>query len=393
MRSAYSATWRLFREHPEILTKGRYVRVPAGTPHYPGWHNLGSRDWTSDEREPWPPLGEAAGPRTYFTGQFEGDYPPAQLIGSAECLHQGERWPLAVVTELAQGFPVLCYADPPIPPPEEIAVLDLTDRAVMTQFAIILDLQYSNQVAATAALQAYLGPTAVITVVPNSTSIYPGTMIAVLPNFSVVVTSGTDTFQQLALQVLLSGAGPANYGTYGTSVLWFNASTVLHNRMVAAGVDFGKPVLLVGHSYGAALNAIEAVRLRQGTPDIDVRLLTYGMPKPGDIRFQLLLADIPGVHLANAGDPVPGVPPGRPLSFGLQAVFPLLPWDNWNLWRRPASFWRLGADGSLAPAGGDPLALPEAWTISTAVAGGLPIPVFTDHQVKEYRDRLLLSPP
>ncbi len=99
-------------------TRGVYYFSGPDAPHYPGLHNLGSRNWTSDERDPPPPLGETdVVRRPYFKGNLEVPRPPAVLIGSADCIRDGDRLPLPVIDRtLPSGIDSRCYSLAPAPP-------------------------------------------------------------------------------------------------------------------------------------------------------------------------------------------------------------------------------------------------------------------------------------
>jgi len=123
VRSCHHGTWRLFTD-PNILTTGRYYFASEDTPHYPGWHNLGSADWTYayDEAYQTPPLGEDREKRSgYSKGDLGIPSPDPKLRGSPDCIERGEVYPQAVPPEerqLVNGIPVECWdgvAPDPVP--------------------------------------------------------------------------------------------------------------------------------------------------------------------------------------------------------------------------------------------------------------------------------------
>jgi hypothetical protein len=94
LRSCYRSTWRLFRGSNET-TAGRFYFSPPGTPHYPGFHNFGSRNWTSDERDPPPALGETdQSPRPYDKGTQTTGSIPVVVVGDPVCVEMGDTLPL-----------------------------------------------------------------------------------------------------------------------------------------------------------------------------------------------------------------------------------------------------------------------------------------------------------
>jgi pimeloyl-ACP methyl ester carboxylesterase len=92
LRSCYASEWRFDKSDATNTTAGEYVFCPDNQPCYPGFHNLGSRNWTSSERDPEPVLGETSEARQRYTrGDGPAPFPDPILIGSPECLLDGER--------------------------------------------------------------------------------------------------------------------------------------------------------------------------------------------------------------------------------------------------------------------------------------------------------------
>ena len=121
MRSCYSSEWRLFRGS-ENRTAGRYAFAAPGTPHYPGDHYLGSLNWVTTDRDGAnPPLGEwqrdaRASGRPWHNGAFGGALPLPLVIGSAECLAQGETYPAPTSGRvLINGVDSRCWQHNPDP--------------------------------------------------------------------------------------------------------------------------------------------------------------------------------------------------------------------------------------------------------------------------------------
>jgi len=126
VRSCYIGQWRLFKDRPDILTTGRYVRAPEGTPHFPGWHNLWSSNWVADaETPPEPPdLGEVStGFRPWDNGAYRYAYPPAVVLGPGDCLSAGETFPaVPTIRQTLDGFPAACWTAAGQMPPDPLPV-------------------------------------------------------------------------------------------------------------------------------------------------------------------------------------------------------------------------------------------------------------------------------
>jgi predicted lipase len=53
-------------------------------------------------------------------------------------------------------------------------------------------------------------------------------------------------------------------------------------------IDLKKPIVLTGHSLGASIATFAAVSIAHKNPDADVRLITFGCPKIGNLAFAQL---------------------------------------------------------------------------------------------------------
>jgi len=119
-----------------VLTRGYYFFSDPKASHYQGFHNLGSSNWTTDDRKGEPAtLGEVTtpvvSPRVWRSGAIPLGLPDARVLGSDNCFVNGETYPLPVVERtLIMGVDSRCYQKPPPAPapepwawhrPEEIA--------------------------------------------------------------------------------------------------------------------------------------------------------------------------------------------------------------------------------------------------------------------------------
>lgn len=386
----------MFRGRPDILTPGRYVRVPEGTPHYPGFHNLGSKFWTMparlfDNND----LGEDDETKVIWDrGLPAGPLPIGGLIGSPSCIESGETDGPAFPLPLIGGFDARCFEliPPPVPPPPVLPP-NIRDRAVQIRMAEILELQYGNTAAAAANLQAFLGPTYTVTAIPNDASAIPGRLIATGPAGTVVVISGTTNFQQWALQAMTSGTGPTRFGAYATLPLWQLSANAIAGDMLAAGVPDTGPVTLVGHSYGGAVANVLAAQARLATPDRPISVLTYGSPHVGDTDLVNLLRRVISVNLVNDGDVIPLLPPGSDILNFLVAVGggPLL--QNWAAWKPPPNQQGVTDAGRVYDNPSTDTAFDGILSLLTKIILGQPIPVVTAHLIGEYVTRLKKVPP
>lgn len=389
VRSCYVSSWRLFN-NSNVETVGRYVFAPEGTPHYPAPHYFGSRNWTQGAPDDQERLGEVRdATHAYSLGDWQGNYPPAGLIGSQECIQSGETWPLPVIERsLEGGWDSRCFALPrPAPPPTPINV-NVRWCPTQYQLAVVCELLYQgNGLAGEQELQR-LYPMATISRVGNTADFVPGSLIAVSGSTAVVVVSGTTTPQQWALQGMFGTAGLFDYGTYGTLLPWHAASNVILDRMDAAGVDYNGSVVFVGHSYGGAIASILAFRVARNQLGPRVQLLTFGSPKPGDERLIAGIDALPAVHLVNDFDPIPYVPPSGPELALILPIAPTVMVGRWQGWRRPLNRIGQREDGTRYDAPEWESVFNLVYTLALqAIAGDTPDPI-TPHNSGTYVNRI-----
>lgn len=386
VRSARRSRWRLFAGRPDLITPGQYVRLPLDAPHLPIPHYFGSIAWSDAERPlPDQPLGELPDGYQWSSGVPALPPPPAVLVGDRQQFG-GASSNAVRPLPLIGGWPKRCWAVVPTAAP--LDRLDPLLRENWTAYAAILAAQYSDPNQAEALLRQLAGVPTSVARVDNGPSNYPGSLIGVYPDYTIVVMSGTTRNVQLALEGMEMFFGPRDFGLFSTAPLWWDFSTIMTDRIRDAGADPTKPIIIVGHSYGGASACILAARLRAGDPNRRITLLTYGSPKPGDSRLQERLFGLPQTHLVNVGDPVPWLSPSR-----LDFIPPLLkPPDyvlfSWERWRRPPAQTQLNSSGTTQPV--EPGILSLADTISAVLATwwGFPTPDFPDHYMPEYLRRL-----
>jgi len=331
------------------VTAGRYYFAEPGTPHLPGYHHFGSRNYHDANWLIEQGLGEdLAAKTTWDNGTPPAVVPASRIVGSAECLRDGEKSSDAAPPDtLVDGYPALCYTA--LPDYSDLWHMASTFNSCSLQrfYAKVIELSYDDNVAAIVELfSEFLGPT-VTTRFHPAEGLFTGVVTVVHPDFSIVVIDGTRDFQQLATQVFLTKVGPTDFGAWGTLPLWMQSAQRANVFLTADGADPTKPVMLSGHSYGASTAANLAALFRRGNPNRIIRMLTFGCPKIGDQRMIDVIDVIPQMHLANDTDLVTVVPPdGTTLSTLIPAIgIPVF--LLWNDWRRPPNQVRLDRDGSL----------------------------------------------
>lgn len=394
LRSCYGSQWRLWRNRPDILVPGRFAFAPEGTPHFEHWHNLGSRNWRANE--PWwhPGLGEDdQAVQVWFGGKLAEPPPPARVVGSLDCLESGAVYPreLATIEEFAGGFPLRCW-EPANPVPALTAAgLNVNDRKTQLRFAQVLALLYTNPSAAQIALQAMLDRPATFTVHPSNGTVFPGLLIAQTDSYTIIVAGGAANEQQLALSAFYMTGPPTNVGAFATNSYFNLVANFIATEMFAAGVDSSLPILYAGHSLGGAATTILAARTIQTNPSADVRIVTYGTPRPGDDRLRTIIGGISSVNVVNVGDWFSQLPPVLREFYPLAAeVLPEFG-TSWVNWADTANRQAMAVDGSIVSPGLLAISWPDlAAAIGAALEGG-ELPPLTAHSIAEYVRRLGLQ--
>lgn len=533
LRSCYSSAWRLV-EGSNLETPGRFVFCPEETPHYPGWHNLGSRNWTTDERDPEPTLGEVTSyKQKWFRGAGPIPFPSAVLIGTAQAVEAGQlvehicpwectaengaAWSsdldvvridfedsqncggsndlrqsgvatrdflndtpkrltveltgkterqqeffdegrvflddveliflhgeqelqgclmqdvfASVTVDVDPGHHVLRFTGDTIdgryhtgaffelfsafdPPFQEDTrsfidgfdarcflpatpahgtrpfVPDLFNVLHMLRLAEVLDLQYTDTPGAILKLVEFLGSSPVCTGVANGAGVIPGTIIAVRPDLTVVVISGTSNYFQLATQCVFAASGPVDVGPYNTNRTWHLASLAIAERLTASGADPNGRILFVGHSYGGAVATLLAADCHRFNATRVVECLTFGAPKPGDRRLTELIAGMRLVRVASAGDPVPGLPPAYVQVLAFLGSLPAGLLANWVQLVQPPGQLVLAQAGGLSDSDMPTIDLYQIALAVTDAILDVPLPFPFPHAISEYVRRLRLT--
>lgn len=391
VRSCFSSRWRLFRNNA-VTTPGRYVFGGDDTPAYPGWHNLWSRDWVSDEMEG-AQLGEDPdAKRSYSLGEAQGVVPAPRLIGSADCIANGDTWPLAVVPSLVGGFDARCPELTAAPRIE----LDPTDPSNWCFWSDVVDQVYVNatvQLARVAA--AYGAPVAGYAqdinngILPKHFAFVPAPPLPV-----VIVVAGTDNAIQWITEVFFGAQPPGRFGLYATNPIWNLISSIILDLLVPFAIPVTQPLLIVGHSMGGAVGCVLAARLRQGQPGRTIELLTLGAPRPGDAALIAILRTCRTASLANEGDPVPSIPTNfAEMPVPLQVIFRLTYPPGSLLWAPPPNRFRVSWNGAVNAGAAQPGPTEAVLQILEWAFTLGHFPDLSSHLPDEYRRRLCRPAP
>jgi hypothetical protein len=368
--------------------------VPT-VPAFLGSHIFGSqRWWDKNFLLEQPAVGEVL---SRFQ-PWDGGAPPIrrplpQVVGEASCVADGESIASGLTINDPARFrawPLGCFVQSPI---EDFGwaanVFECQVQAWWADRVVELsDLQIG---ALTAALQQRF-PGAAVQWWP-ATIFFPAVMTVVHPSYCIVQFQETQNGEQVVVEVLEGVQSPTDVGGYGSFVL-FNAQAQRGLiRLSEAGADVNTPLLCIGYSYGGASAEIAAGAARLANPNRLIRFLTFGAPRPGDVRLQELIG-LPtrGVALANHNDLVTTIPPDIDSILPAQIFFGL-DLSNYSRWRPPHETWQLREDGSIIRNFYQTLTTQEVIDILTLAFTTGSLFGYPAHNIREYRRRLRLRCP
>ncbi|UZJ56145.1 hypothetical protein CBS101457_005465 [Exobasidium rhododendri] len=184
----------------------------------------------------------------------------------------------------------------------------------------------------------------------------PTIFIAHSPSRGIVVscqgTNKTDKYSVMNdLQIKLDNADdrfnkcldPDSDIHHGFQETWAHtADEVLTQVLGLLEIFPDSPVLLTGHSLGAAISTINYVYLRCSLPQAKVSAIVFGCPRVGDVNFANSVDKLAAskgnsyTHIVNAKDMVPHLPP-RALSRNLPGY-----------WRPSGEIWIKESHGMQA---------------------------------------------
>lgn len=280
--------------------------MPEDTPYYPGAHYLGSRDWTSEEREG-ATMGEWEGEQIWDKGEPPLVRPEIRLVGAPECIERGGGGdvPTQNFLGLDNWLPANCYVIDGDHP--RIRIVKCPDVA---RIAEIMAYVFIDHVHAESLAETFVGD--------GSTAMWHLGAGDESVSTSITCKRGTECWQfcdgtrnagQLLSQAFGSVAGPISYGQYATTPIYQHYATEILSRFTAAGAENCRRFVLVGHSYGGAAAAVAAARLISQDNTRTVALYTLGAPRAGDSRLIDLLRRCDQTHIRRPSDPIPYLPP------------------------------------------------------------------------------------
>lgn len=390
VRSSHHGFWRFWSNRPALMTGGSFYFVPDDTPHLHCPHNFGTSDWRKGDPIQVQQLGEVADVDWKWHNGRAGTRPvPAVAIGT--CADFASDWnfpPPNIDRRNLCGIDSRCFTNLRLTYVERECLCNLEELALQLIYARLIELMYyPDDVVFRAFILAWMGPFADVTIYPVAGNL-PAMAIIHAQEFTFAVISGTDNFQQLALQGFQALQGATNYGNFSTVPLWMETSITLERRMKDCGMTEDQGVIMTGHSYGGCVAVLTAARMRAANADRDICVMTFGLPKPGDVRLREILQTVNEVDVLNDIDIVGNLPPNARELAPLGGIVGALISGIWSRYVARGERWVLDFTGE------GQWSDPPAWDtavlrpIVARALAGLPSNPIEAHDIREYLRRL-----
>jgi len=286
------------------------------------------------------------------------------------------------------GFPVHCYREEAANPGQLTTVPDIQDRGDQLILINMIIALYADVDAAVNLVQLYMGPRATVIGFPDDASDVPGIVIGQREDYNLVILTGTSNFWQASLYSLYSTIPLVPFADFHTNLQWRIAASAEAVRLSAAGVDWSKKTVLIGHSYGGAIATNLAGSSLGVDPNRQIDVLTFGGATPGDLLLKQLMRRARYVRISNVGDPVPSLPPNlTEYAPYLNVLIPGLIFA-WNDYRQPLGQLRLDQDGNVFEDEDSTFSIGYLARAIASAIGGPALPTEFAHLSAEYARRL-----
>jgi len=375
------------------VTRGSFYFVERSQRVLSVPHPFFSACWTEGDEIREERFGPIPGaPRTWKRGAIGFAPPPGLVVGDPFALRNGGRIPTDVnAGQTRGGIPLTCWTNFRWPFEPWHKVSSIEDCCLQRAYARIVQLTYAEDFDTLQDFfQTWLGPAATILPVPQ-VGLMPAGIVVSTDAYSLCCVSGTVNFQQLAIQAAAGITRPMSVGAFSTDLLWEEAANWFSEKIIQAGTDGVKPMLLIGHSYGAAAMAVLAGKMRHAQPGRQIALLTYGMPKPGDERLQKILRSVSFRHLCNRGDLVCLVPPSANQVGTATTAFYLVALLSWDLWKGASQYKFLWSNGRVTYGTLDQEVEPTWDDLVRELENAISVPPIVPHFIEEYLRRLAMN--
>lgn len=391
LRSCYQSEWSLFHDTGvSTPIRGRYYFSPVGTPFYAGMHNLWSAAWLDTNVKYIQGRGEIIDTaRTWDVGFPPAILPSNDTVGEQSCIADGEQFAQrATGDDVIDGFPINCFSRMPAQLLAWERASDFQSCALQFAYARVIEWLYTAEVdAITDFLTEVLGDGYTFQF-HQGRPLVPNVFTAMSEFGGLAWIDGTATYQQFAMQAAYTVSNPTDFGGFSTSPFWYDGSTFVLDCLRSAGMNDQRPIFFCGHSYGGVCAALCAARLRLVFPNQQIRWLTYGAPKAGDIRLTSLVGRCPGMSMGNDTDIVVSVPPN--LTELLPSVLELnvprfLVWPNWKDLPYPQMMLE---NGRLIPGESAPLTTAIINVLIDEILLGHIFPPVAGHSITLYKTRI-----
>lgn len=367
--------------------------MPAGTPCLPYAHHFGSPVWTIGDDVRFHPVGPAPGyPVEWVDGDLGMPSPPSTPFGlagdfAAPNAPEIPRGPFP----FRIGIPEICWIGEPTFLIDPVEVAAIGSCCLTLAYARVIDLLYDEEFSKiNDFITDWMGSSPNV-IFYTKTTLIPAFVLIMHPTFSLVILAGTDNDEQLSTQAFQGAIPPRPQGNVNTLPLWANTASHVFQQLRIYGSSGEEPLIIAGHSYGAAVASVMAMRVTRRNLLRPVSLLTFASPKPSNWEGIRMLDTIKHRHIANYSDLVTVVPTNlRTTSmFSLLVVGPTaLSWGQWATFETTEVYY---ADGSHVNVGEQNLAYNVLLPAVRRATQGLDWSPSAFHAIKEYIARLAIT--
>jgi len=327
-------------------------------------------------------------------GMLPAIVPEFRQLGSSACLANGSNIADAIGSDqMTNGFPLACF----LPMPANVLGWEKASSylSCSTQFFYATILYWIREgliAQAEHAIRLFLG-NGVGVIHHGSTTFFPEVTTIVTDEYAVAIITGTGNVQQGALQAFQAIVGPTDCGIISTLPIWYDQAIRVITLLENDGMRSDRPVMFVGHSYGASSAIIASALCKAHQPGRDVRRITFGSPKPGDYRLRNLSLNVAGIDLMNNNDLVTTLPPDRLTIAPVSATLALALLYIWDTWYPPASPAQMDFNGQINSTGLPLLDYVTLLNFTEAILAGRDLPEIFGHFMSVYRQRIALRCP
>lgn len=248
-----------------------------------------------------------------------------------------------------KGYFTILVSDTDLPIGLGFRELRLLNRPLLCHLAqLLVAVQAGDTFAMQAAADQFAGRPNRVIFLPFDPETAPNTAFVDYSYFAVVACAGTSTPNEWFDQITQASTGMVDQGSFSTLAIWKQGADYLISQLASFGVFQPKPILFCGYSMGGAVAEVANAIYSASQPSDTLKLVTFGQPKPGDLRLGRITRDLDALRVVNAGDIVPLIPPDIRTSLPLSLLVGPGPVWYWAQHVHEADYLKVLPDGTFS---------------------------------------------